>query len=103
MMISVVTICFNEEKSLAATMGSVLSQTYDDFEYIIKDGGSTDRTLEIAEGFRQGFDERKIPFRIISGKDSGLYDAMNIAAEAASGSFVVFMNSGDLFFRRWHR
>ena len=97
-MISVVTICFNEEKSLAATMGSVLSQTYDDFEYIIKDGGSTDRTLEIAEGFRQGFDERKIPFRIISGKDSGLYDAMNIAAEAASGSFVVFMNSGDLFF-----
>ncbi len=97
-MITVITVCFNEENTLEDTVRSVLSQSYTDFEYIIKDGGSTDNTLKIAGGFKRSFKEKGISYRIVSEKDGGLYDAMNAAAAMAQGDFVCFMNSGDLFF-----
>ncbi len=97
-MITVVTVCFNEEKDIEDTIRSVLSQTYRDFEYIIKDGMSSDDTLKIAGKFENSFKEKGIDYRIISEKDEGLYDAMNRAVKAAGGEFINFMNSGDLFF-----
>ena len=97
-MITIITICYNEEKYISATIESVLSQTYTDFEYIIKDGGSTDGTKRVTESYREDFEKKGISYRIISEKDNGLYDAMNIAVREAKGEWINFMNSGDAYF-----
>lgn len=91
-LVSVVTVCLNSEKHLAECMKSVLAQTYDDIEYIIVDGGSTDRTLEIV----RGFDERVAYW--VSEPDEGIYDAMNKGAELARGDLVGILNSDDAYF-----
>ena len=99
-MITVVTVCYNEEKNIASTISSVLDQTFTDFEYIIKDGGSDDDTVRIIEEAKNAAKKKGIDYRVISAKDSGLYDAMNIAAKEARGTYIIFMNSGDVFFDR---
>lgn len=86
--ISIVTVVFNGEKYIARTIESVISQTWDQIEYIIIDGLSTDRTLEVVGCF-EGVD------RLISEPDSGLYDAMNKGLKAATGDYIWFLNSGD--------
>lgn len=88
-LISIITITYNAEKTLLPTMKSIASQTFRDFEHIIVDGASTDRTLTIA---RQ-FDDT----RILSEKDRGLYDAMNKGLHLARGKYLLFLNSGDTF------
>ena len=97
-MVTVITVCYNEAKNIASTIRSVLGQTYGPFEYIVKDGGSTDGTLEILDSFKEGFKKQGLEYRIIEGKDKGLYEAMNQAAAAAKGDWVIFMNAGDRFF-----
>lgn len=97
-MITIVTVCFNEKKDIVQTLESVLTQDYSDFEYIIKDGGSTDGTAALIDSYAGRFIQRGIKFRFISGRDSGLYDAMNTAARDAEGEWVNFMNGGDRFF-----
>lgn len=97
-LISVITVCLNAEKDIEFTIDSVLDQDFTEYEYLIQDGGSDDRTIEIAEGYRERFKERNIPFRIISEKDEGLYDAMNKAAGSAEGEWLIYMNAGDGFF-----
>lgn len=88
-LISIITITYNAEKELPATMASVQEQTYKDAEHLIIDGASTDRTLEIA---------RRYPdVRIISERDRGLYDAMNKGLRHARGRYVLFLNAGDTF------
>ena len=52
MFISIVTVVFNGEKTIERTLQSVLNQQFDDYEYIIQDGGSTDKTIEIVESYR---------------------------------------------------
>lgn len=94
---TIITVCLNTEKEIKGTIQSVLEQDYDDFEYLIKDGGSTDRTLEVAESFVSDFEKRGIPYRIISSPDSGIYDAMNQATQEARGEWLLFMNAGDRF------
>lgn len=93
MKFSVVTVCYNEEKTIGATIESVLSQEYEDYEYVIMDGGSSDATLEIISKYA---DSSKI--RLYSEPDSGLYNAMNKSLDHISADYVIFMNSGDLFF-----
>lgn len=88
-LISIITITYNAEKELPVTMDSVMSQSYDNFEHLIIDGASTDRTLEIA---RKNGDAR-----IMSEKDNGLYDAMNKGLDLARGKYVLFLNAGDSF------
>ena len=89
--ISVITVTFNAEKTVEKTIQSVLEQTYDHLEYLIIDGASRDRTLEIAGRYRERIS------RIVSEPDRGLYDAMNKGANLATGEWVLFMNADDVF------
>ncbi len=97
-LVSVITVCFNEGETIRNVMDSVLSQTFHDFEYIIKDGGSTDGTAEVVESYRSKFEKKGISFTVISGRDRGLYDAMNIAASKSRGTWINYMNADDRFF-----
>lgn len=92
MKITVVTICLNAEKTIESTMQSVLNQTYSEIEYLIIDGESNDRTLGIIKSY---MDDGRI--RLVSEKDKGIYNAMNKAIDLATGDYIIFMNSGDVF------
>lgn len=96
--ISVVTVCYNAEKLIEQVINSVLSQTFDGYEYIIKDGASTDRTFQIAQSYREKFEEKGITFKCISKKDGGIYDAMNEALSYCEGTFIHYLNADDRFF-----
>lgn len=89
MKISVVTICYNNERDIRATIESVINQTYDDIEYIVKDGGSKDRTMEIVNEYKDRIT------KIISCPDKGIYDAINQGIQAATGDVVGLIHSGD--------
>lgn len=96
--ITVITICYNAAKLLPMTMSSVLAQDYDNLEYIIEDGMSTDDTPSVVEGFRAKFEERGITFIYNRKSDEGIYDAMNKGVLSATGEYVCFMNAGDCFY-----
>ena len=96
----VVTICYNAENTIKKTIESVLNQTSNNFEYIIKDGNSSDNTLEIVKSYSEKFKERGISYKIISENDGGIYDAMNKAVSVAEGKYVIFMNSDDCFYSK---
>lgn len=87
--ISVITVVYNGVSLIERTIKSVLSQTYTNIEYVIIDGASTDGTLELIEKY-----ESKIAL-IHSGKDNGIYDAMNKGLKDSSGDYVLFLNAGD--------
>lgn len=96
--ISIVTVCYNAVATIEATMRSVLDQTYDNIEYIIIDGGSTDGTVDI---IRRYVDDSNYGDRVahwVSEPDQGIYDAMNKGIAAATGDYINFMNSGDTFY-----
>ncbi|MGF6848987.1 glycosyltransferase involved in cell wall biosynthesis [Chitinophaga sp. W3I9] len=88
-LISIVTVVYNNEKGIAKTIDSVISQTYPAIEYIIIDGGSTDGTVDIINGYKSGIT------KFISEKDSGIYDAMNKGIRNANGEIIGLINSGD--------
>lgn len=92
---SVITITFNAEDFVTKTIESILSQDFSDFEYIIIDGASKDRTLEIINSYESKFRERDIKMVCYSEPDKGLYDAMNKGILKASGSYIWFINAGD--------
>ncbi|MEI6408415.1 MAG: glycosyltransferase family 2 protein [Bacteroidota bacterium] len=88
---SIITVVYNGETLLPGTIESVRNQTYPHIEYILIDGGSKDRTVEIISSYAG-----KMPnIRWISEKDKGLYDAMNKGLRMATGDFVWFLNGGD--------
>lgn len=89
MKISIITICFNNENDIRATIESVVNQTYDDIEYIIKDGGSKDGTMAIVNEYKDRIS------KIISCPDKGIYDAINQGIKAATGDVVGLIHSGD--------
>ncbi|MCF8428606.1 MAG: glycosyltransferase [Bacteroidia bacterium] len=91
-LISLITVTFNAEQLLAQTWQSAMNQTYQNFELILIDGGSSDNTLQVAKKF-----ENKIG-TIISEPDKGIYDAMNKGIKAAKGEWVYFLNAGDSFY-----
>lgn len=92
-LITVVTVVFNGEKFLEETILSVINQTYDNVEYIIIDGGSTDGTLDIIKKYEHAIDYW------VSEKDNGIYDAMNKGLKVATGDWVIFMNAGDSIYQ----
>lgn len=91
---SIITVCFNSERTIRDTIESVLNQTYSDFEYIIIDGGSTDSTLEIVKEYVPRFNGR---LKYISEPDRGIYDAMNKGILLASGELIGIINSDDWY------
>ena len=95
--ISIVTVTYNAQELLRPTIESVLSQSCNNFEYLIADGLSSDDTVSIAEEYRVAFEKKNVKYRILSRKDSGIYNAMNQAAEEVSGEYILYMNAGDLF------
>lgn len=93
MKISIITVCYNSETTIQDTLESVLSQTYDNYEYLIIDGKSTDLTLNIIKEYEKKFDGK---LKFISEKDKGLYDAMNKGVKMASGDIIGIINSDDI-------
>ena len=91
MKISIVTICFNAEATIADTIASVLAQSHPELEYWIIDGKSRDRTLDIVAGFP------KDRINLVSEPDKGIYDAMNKGLARATGDAVAFLNADDVY------
>lgn len=92
MKFSVITVNYNNAAGLEKTIKSVLAQTCTGFEFVVIDGGSSDGSREVIEKYAD-----KISYWV-SEKDTGIFNAMNKGIRAASGDFVIFMNSGDVFF-----
>jgi glycosyltransferase involved in cell wall biosynthesis len=90
--ISIITVTFNRLEGLRETFHSITSQIYKNIEYIVIDGASQDGTADFLHK-----NENMISCWV-SEKDSGIYDAMNKGALAATGDWIIFMNSGDKFF-----
>jgi glycosyltransferase involved in cell wall biosynthesis len=90
--LTIVSINYNNLEGLKRTVDSVVNQTWKEFEYIVIDGGSTDGSATYIEGQRINIDY------CISEPDSGIYHAMNKGIKEATGDFLVFMNSGDVFY-----
>lgn len=91
---SIITVCYNSEKTIERTIESVLSQTYDDYEYIIIDGDSKDNTIDIVKSYEDRFNGK---LKYISEKDNGIYDAMNKGINMASGELIGLINSDDYY------
>lgn len=92
--ISVVTVCYNSEKTIERTIKSVLNQTYDNYEYLIIDGGSKDGTLEIVNRYLNKFGDK---LKVTSEPDKGIYDAMNKGIAKAGGVVIGLINSDDYY------
>lgn len=99
-MFTIITVCFNEKENIQRTIESVLCQSYEDYEYILCDGGSSDGTLEIAKAYQNDFERKGIRYHIHSEKDGGIYFGMNIGVALSTGMYLNFMNAGDEFHNR---
>ena len=87
--ISIITVCYNAQNEIAATLKSVKEQTFKGYEYIIVDGASKDNTLKVIA------ESGVAPTLLISEKDKGIYDAMNKGLALAKGDYLMFLNAGD--------
>lgn len=90
MKISIITVCFNAEKSIQRCLDSVDEQSYQNIEHIIIDGNSVDNTVKLLSNF-----ESTKYFNFVSEKDKGIYDAMNKGIRLSTGDIVYFLNSDD--------
>lgn len=90
-LISVITVNYNNQEGLKRTIESVQKQQASLFEFLVIDGGSTDKSIDIIQRYADGIDYW------ISEKDRGVYDAMNKGILQARGTYIIFMNSGDTF------
>ena len=90
--LSIITICFNIKNEIEQTLKSIVNQTWQDFEWIVIDGGSTDGTLDILKKYKKHMTV------LISEPDKGIYNAMNKGIKIAKGKYLNFMNGGDSFY-----
>ena len=88
---SIITVVFNDADNLEKTIASVSAQSFKDYEYIVIDGGSRDRTIEVIKQHEPIINYWK------SEPDKGIYDAMNKGIEAAKGKYLHFLNAGDRY------
>lgn len=89
MNLSIITINYNNAKGLEKTIESIISQKFNNFEYIVIDGGSNDNSVDVIKKYTD-----EISFWV-SEPDSGVYNAMNKGIKYAKGDYVLFLNSGD--------
>jgi glycosyltransferase involved in cell wall biosynthesis len=94
---SIITASYNSEKTISDTITSVLDLDFKDFEYIIVDGNSSDGTLEIIKSFVPKFEAKGIPYKFISEKDKGIYDAWNKGIALSEGQWISFLGSDDMY------
>ena len=87
--ISIITVCYNAEREIKATLKSVKEQSFKNYEYIIVDGASKDNTLKVIS--QSGVE----PTHLVSERDKGIYDAMNKGLALAQGEYLMFLNAGD--------
>ena len=87
---SIIVVCLNPGEKLLQTLQSIQKQEFRDYEIVLKDGGSTDGSL-------QKLDPEQFGLHVVTKPDRGIYDAMNQAVEEAKGRFVFFLNCGDWF------
>ena len=90
-LISIVTVCYNSARTIEDTIQSVLNQTYDNIEYIIIDGSSTDSTIKLIRKYEQDIDYW------MSEPDKGIYDAMNKGIDLSTGDVIGIINSDDWY------
>jgi len=88
--VSIITVVFNNKENLRKTIDSVRNQKYNNLEYVVIDGASTDGTLDVINS------NKDIINYFITEKDNGIYDAMNKGLKASTGDYVWFMNAGDI-------
>jgi glycosyltransferase involved in cell wall biosynthesis len=91
MKLSIITVNYNNASGLERTIQSVISQTFQDYEFIIIDGGSADNSLDVINKYEQQIDHW------VSEHDGGIYQGMNKGLIQAKGDYINFMNSGDCF------
>lgn len=94
MVLSIITINYNNKKGLEETLDSIYKQVEKDFELIIIDGGSTDGSVDVINKYKERFP----CLYYVSEKDKGIYNAMNKGIERVSSDYCIFMNSGDCFY-----
>lgn len=94
MKISIVTPTFNSAATLKDTLESILQQSYQDYEVLLQDAGSSDGTVDIAQRYLPRFGER---LKIVSAPDKGLYDGFNKGVQRATGDIVGVLNSDDFY------
>ncbi len=94
MKVSIITVCYNSEKTIRRTIESVLYQTYNNIEYIIVDGASKDGTINIVNEYKEAFKERLI---VVSEPDDGIYYAMNKGIRLSTGKLIGIINSDDWY------
>lgn len=90
-MVSIITVCFNSAQTIRTTIESVLAQTYENIEYVIIDGGSTDGTLDIVREYGERI------AAVVSEPDRGIYDAMNKGIRLARGDVIGLLNADDFY------
>ena len=92
MPVSVITVCKNEEDYYLKNLDSIITQSFSNYELIVVDGASEQKTLDIISEYKQFIHQ------FISEKDEGIYHAMNKGLNMSNGDYVIFMNGGDQFF-----
>lgn len=90
-LLTVITVVFNGVKTLEMTIKSVIEQSYDNIEYIVIDGGSSDGTVDLIRQYEYEIDYW------VSEKDKGIYDAMNKGIQLAKGKWVALLNADDRY------
>ena len=96
-MISVITVCFNSEKTILETLKSVYNQIDVEIEHIIIDGMSMDHTFEIVKTFVKDHQKPTLTYQLIQEKDQGMYDAINKGLKLVNGDIVGILNSDDTY------
>lgn len=91
MKVSIITVCYNSSEFIHSAIESVLSQSYDNIEYIVIDGKSTDGTIDVVSKYASSIAS------IVSDSDNGIYDAMNKGIELATGDVIGILNSDDFY------
>ena len=90
-LVSIITVVFNGDQHLEKTIQSIINQTYDNVEYIIIDGGSTDRSIDIIKKYNSQIDYW------VSEQDNGIGEAFNKGVKVAKGDYINFQGDGDGF------